>query len=322
MLDIGKRRLLAAMGAIALSLPALAQNFPSRPVKIIVPSGPGGPADIMARAVAPGMSKSLGQPVVVENRSGASGTLGVNAVARAESDGYTIGLISESHAGAESLYPKRGYVLTTDFAPVGTIGSIAMMLVVHPSLPVKNVNEFLAYAKAQPNKLTYASGGSGNIYHLAAELLSKDSGVSFSHIPYSAVGAGRTDVMSGQVNFMFDAVASILPNVEAGRLRGLAVTTPNRLPNLPAVPTMGESVPGYVFESWIGLVAPAATPAAVTARLHEALESALRDKDIETRFNALGAQALPESSGKFGERIASGVKKWTEVIQKAGIKAE
>ncbi|HYF16539.1 MAG TPA: tripartite tricarboxylate transporter substrate binding protein [Ramlibacter sp.] len=320
-MTLQRRTLVAGLAACAMA-PAFGQAFPNRPVRVIVPSGAGGPADIMMRTLGPKMAEKLGQPVVIENRAGAAGTLGLAATAKSPADGYTLVFISETHAGAESMYPQRGYALLKDLVPVAAIADTAMVLVVNPGVPARTLAEFVALAKSQPTRLCYASGGNGNIYHLATELFMKNTGTQFTHVPYSNVGVGRTDVMSGQVQFMFDAIASILPHIQSGKVRPLAVTGARRSSTLPDVPTVAETVPGYAFDVWTGLVAPAGTPAPAIARLHEAMESALRDPDVRSRFQALAAEPIFEPPAKFGERIRAGIDKWADVIRTAGIKAD
>lgn len=318
------RRGLLAATTLALTLGVgHAQTFPNQPINIIVPSGPGGPADILARIVAPKMSENLGRPVVVENRPGASGTIALNAATRAEPNGYTLAFISETHAGAEALYPQRGYTLVDDFDAVGAIANIPLLLAVNNALPVRSVEEFIAYSRQNPGKLSFASGGAGNVYHLAAELFMQMTDTKYVHVPYSNAGQGRTDLISGQVQFMFDAVSSIQANVVANQVRALGVTTLQRFPKLPDVPTIAEAgVPGFNIEIWTGLVAPDGTPPDIINRLNQALNVALKDPNVQQQFENVGSTALVGSAADFQRSVADGVARWDRVIRNAGIKLD
>jgi tripartite-type tricarboxylate transporter receptor subunit TctC len=318
------RRLLAVVLVLACA-PAFPQSggFPNRPVKIIVPSAPGGPADIILRTINARMADNLGQPVVLEYRAGASGTIGLQSVARSAPDGYTIVLISETHTAGESLFPKRGYSMTKDLVPVSVLVNMPSVLVVNKNLPVKTVPELLALAKAQPGKLTFASGGNGNTYHLAAELMQQQAGVRMTHVPYSQANTGRTDLLAGQIDLMFDALISMQPHITSGAVRALAVTSPQRLPSLPSVPTLAESgVPGYEMEIFFGLMAPAGTPPAVLARLNDAVVASLQDKAVVAQLAAGALTPITASPAKFADMIKVSIDKWGEVIKTGGVKVE
>ena len=291
-------------------------TFPTRPIKVIVPSAPGGPADIIMRTINPKLAELLGQPVIFEYRTGASGTIGLNLAARAAPDGYTLVFVSETHTAAESLYPKRGYTMTKDLIPIAPLVSQPRVLVVRKNLPVNSVQELLAYAKKNPGKLSFASGGTGNVYHLAAELLQNKTGVKLLHVPYSQAGTGRTDLMSGQIDMMFDAVGAIMPQIQAGAVRALAVTSAQRLGSMPNVPTLAESgVPGYEFESWSGLMAPEGTPPEIIAKLNKAVADSVMDKSIVSQFSLAAMVSRVETPAVFGDWIKTSIDKWTTLVR-------
>lgn len=313
----------ACMTAIVFVVPpAVADNFPSRPVKIIVPAGAGGPADIQSRALAAKIGERLGQPVVIENRPGAAGTLALANVAKSAPDGYTMVWISETNAGAESLYPGRQYNLLQDFAPVGMIGMTGLLLVINPAIPARNVREFIGHASERPGRLSYVSGGNGNLYHLVTEKFAMATGTHFTHVPYSQVGVGRTDLISGQVQFMFDAIASMQPHVVSGKVRALGVSTSKRASTLPNLPTIGETVPGFVVNAWSGFSVPANTPATIVTRLQDAIEFAVTDKDVRSRFDAMGTETAFEPSRQFGDRVKQGVEQWGDLIRTLRVKVD
>ena len=327
MLRIASGWLVRVLGAalVLASTPAFpnADGFPNRPVKIIVPSGPGGPADIILRTINAKMAEQLGQPVILEYRAGASGTIGLQSVARSAPDGYTIVLVSETHTAGESLFSKRGYTMTRDLVPVAVLVSMPSVLVVHKNLPVRTVPELLALAKAQPGKLAFASGGNGNTYHLAAELMQQKAGIRMTHVPYSQANTGRTDLLSGQVDLMFDALISMQPHITAGGVRPLAVTSPQRLPSLPQVPTVAEAgVPGYEMEIWFGLMAPAGTPAPALARLNQAVVASLQDRAVVAQLAGGALTPITATPAKFSEMIKVSIDKWAEVIKAGGVKVD
>lgn len=286
--------------------------YPVRPIKVIIPSAPGGPADIIMRTINPKLSELLGQPVVLEYRTGASGTIGLNLAARAAPDGYTLVFVSETHSAAESLYPKRGYRMTKELIPVAPLVSQPRVLVVNKNLPVNSVPELLASAKANPGKLSFASGGNGNVYHLAAELMQTKAGVKLLHVPYSQAANGRTDLMSGQIDMMFDAVGAIMPQITAGTVRALAVTSSKRVPSMPNIPTLAEAgVPGYEFESWSGLMAPEGTPPDIIAKLNKAVSDSVLDKTVVGQFSQAAMVSRVENPATFGEWIKASIDKWS-----------
>jgi tripartite-type tricarboxylate transporter receptor subunit TctC len=316
-----------ALAALALLVSAgawaQAGAYPNRPVKIIVPSAPGGPADIILRTINARMADELKQPVVLEYRPGASGTIALNSVARSPADGYTLVLVSETHTAAESLYPKRGYSMEKDLAPVAMLASMPSVLVVNRNLPVKSVAELLALAKAQPGKLSFASGGNGNVYHLAAELMQQKANVRFLHVPYSQASTGRTDLLAGQVDMMFDALVSMQPQITAGTVRALAVTSAQRLPSLPGVPTIAEAgVPGYEMEIWFGLMAPPGVPPQVLNRLNEVISAAVQDKAVVAQFTAGAMTPLVATPQTFADLIRVSIGKWADVVKAGAVKVD
>ena len=239
---------LAAAALLAAATGARGQGaggYPNKPIKVIVPSAPGGVADILTRLIAPKMAERLGQPVIVDYRTGAAGTIGLNATARSAPDGYTLVFVSETHAAGETLYPKRGYSIQKELVPVAPIGNFPQVLVVNKNLPVTSLKELIDYARANPGKLSYGSGGVGNTYHMAMELLDQMAGIRMQHVPYSAAGTARTDLISGQIQLMFDTVGSMEQHINSGSVRALAMSSAQRFARMPNVPTVAEAgVPG------------------------------------------------------------------------------
>jgi tripartite-type tricarboxylate transporter receptor subunit TctC len=293
--------------------------WPSHPVKVIVPFGAGGPADIYGRSIAQGLSEGLGMQFIVEDRPGAGSVPGTDAVAKAAPDGYTLVIISNTQAINETLYPKLPYALLRDFVPVTQVNAMPNVLVVSPALGVSSVTELIAAAKRAPGKLNYASSGSGTPYHLAAELFKTMAGVSIVHVPYRASGDARTGVLSGQVQMMFDSLPTTLPQIKAGKMRGLAITSAQRSPLLPEVPTMAEAgVPGYEADLWIGLLAPRGTPAPIIERLHASAARYLARSDIVAAYHAQGTVPIGSTPAQFGSFLQTEVEKWGRVVRYSG----
>ncbi|MFY3853492.1 Bug family tripartite tricarboxylate transporter substrate binding protein [Achromobacter xylosoxidans] len=323
------RRLAASVaalaGAIAFSAPSqAAKPYPERPVTLVVGYAAGGATDIVARLVAKALNEELGQTIVVENKTGANSNIGAEIVARAAPDGYTLYVGSIANTINRTLYSKLNYDFVKDFAPIGLLATIPNILVVNPKLPVKTVPEYLAYAKANPGKLTCASSGSGSSIHLSCELFKMQTGTDILHVPYRGSGPAVADLLGGQVDSMFDNLPSSLPHVQAGKLRAIGVTSPRRLPAVPEVPTLAESgLPGFDVESWFGLMAPAGTPQPVIARLNQALNKALADPALVASYKQSGfyAPQPPNTPQTFGKKIASEIDKWGEVVKRADIKA-
>jgi len=303
---------------------ARADDYPTRPITLIVPFPPGGSTTVMARNVADKMSVTLGQPVVVENRGGAGGTIGTRSVAKATPDGYTILLsYTATMAIAPSLNVNAGYDPRKDFVPIGMIGFAPNVLVVHPSLPVRSVAELIAYAKAAPAPIQYGSPGVGTVNHLAGEYLASETGVKLQHVPYKGNGPAMGDLLGGHIPMMFVPIPVALGNVKAGTLRGLAITTAKRSGLLPDLPTLAESgVPGFDVALRYGLMAPAGTPSAVIARLNRELNAALATEDVKQRLATEGAEALPGTPEAYAADVDADEKRWSGLVKKLGIKVE
>ena len=317
-----------ARAALALLLAAVgtasAQSYPTKPIRLIVPFAPGGNVDITARAVAPAIGEVLGQPVVVENRVGAGGTIGADAVAKAAPDGYTLLMGSNSTVSvAPALYPKNPYNPVRDFAPVSILATVPFVLVTNPSVPVKNVGELIALAKAKPDYLSMASAGTGSSNHLVGELFGSITGTRLTHIPYKGSGPAQVDLTAGQVNVMFDQLTSALPNIKAGKLRALAVTSPARSPSLPDVPTFAEAgVRNFELANITGILAPAGTPADIVAKLYAASVKALSMPAVRERLAALGVDPVGSSPAEFAAFIRDDYARWQKVVADANVKVE
>ena len=306
---------------VAHAAQAPAQDYPTRVVHIIAPYGPGGPADIFSRVVAQKLADTLRQGFVVENRPGASTMIGTDAVAKAAPDGYTLLIISQTHATNESLVANKPFQLMRDFAPVSPIYAGDLVMVVHKSVPVNTLKEFIALAKAKPGTLNYASSGTGSQYHLTGELFKTMSGTDFVHVPYKGSTGARNDILGGQVQMMFDTIATMGPSVEAGLVRALGTTGEERSPILPDVPTISEAgVPGFLASGWVGIVAPAATPKPIVERLNAEIRKILTSTEIKESWAKQGVVPLPMTAPEFGAFINAEVDKWAKVAQTAGVK--
>lgn len=301
-----------------------ADDYPTRPITLIVPFPPGGSTTVMARNVADKMSAALGQPVVVENRGGAGGTIGTRSVAKAAPDGYTILLsYTATMAIAPSMNVNAGYDPRKDFVPIGMIGFAPNVLVVHPSLPARSVAELIAYAKAAPAPVQYGSPGVGTVNHLAGEYLASETGVKLQHVPYKGNGPAMGDLLGGHIPMMFVPIPVALGNVKAGTLRGLAITTAKRSGLLPDLPTLAESgVPGFDVALRYGLMAPTGTPPAIIARLNRELNAALATEDVKQRLATEGAEALPGTPEAYAADVDADEKRWSGLVKKLGIKVE
>ena len=315
----------AALAALAFTAPGwAAKPYPERPVTLVVGYAAGGATDIVARLVAKALTDQLGQTIVVENKTGANSNIGAEIVSRAAPDGYTLYVGSIANTINRTLYSKLNYDFIKDFKPIGLLATIPNILVVNPKLPVKTVPEYLAYAKANPGKLTCASSGSGSSIHLSCELFKMQTGTDILHVPYRGSGPAVADLLGGQVDSMFDNLPSSLPHVQAGKLRAIGVTSPRRLPAVPEVPTLAESgLPGFDVESWFGLMAPAGTPQPVIERLNQALNKALADPALVASYKQSGfyAPQPPNTPDTFARKIASEIDKWGAVVKRADIKA-
>jgi tripartite-type tricarboxylate transporter receptor subunit TctC len=311
----------SALFAFASWSGASAQSYPNRLVHVIAPYGPGGPSDVFSRIVAMKLSEALKQSFVVENRPGASTMIGSDAVAKAPPDGYTLLIISQTHATNESLVANKPFQLLRDFVPVAPIYSGDLMLVVHKSVPVKTLKEFIALAKSKPGQLNYASSGTGSQYHMAGELFKTMSGTDIVHVPYKGSSGARNDIIGGQVQMMFDTIPTMKPNVEAGLVRALGTSGAERSPILPDVPTISEAgVPGFTASGWVGIVAPAATPKPIVDLLNAEINKILNSPEIKESWASQGVAPMSMTSAEFGAFIKAEIDKWAKVAQNAGVK--
>jgi len=315
---------LAAGGAAlpAVSRIAWAQNYPTRPVHVIVPFAPAGGSDITARLIGQWLSERLGQPFVIENRPAGGGNIGTEAVVRASPDGYTLLMAGAYNAINATLYDKLNFNFIRYIAPVATISRNTYVMVVHPSMPAKTVPEFIAYAKAHPRKVNMASAGTGSPPHVSGELFKMMTGIDMVHVPYRSGGPALTDLLGGQVQVYFATTVASIGYIRAGRLRALAVTTTKRSEALPDIPTVAEFVPGYEASSWYGVGAPKATPAEIVEKLNNEINAALVDPKLKARLADLGGDVLVLSTSDFGNLIADETEKWGNVIRALNIKAE
>ena len=321
------RRQFLHLTAAAAALPAVsciarAQAYPTRPVRLIVPIAPGGGSDIAGRLMGQWLSERLGRPFVVENRPGAGGTIGTEAVVRAPADGYTLLLCRTSNATDAALYEKLNYNFIRDIAPVATITREPLVLVVNPSVPANTLPEFLAYAKANPRQINMASAGTGTLAHVAGELFKMMAGIDMVHVPYRGGGPAQNDVLGGQAQVLFSTPSASIAYIRAGMLRALAVTTATRSDALPDIPTVGKFVPGYQASYWSGICAPKNTPTEIIDKLNGEINAALADPKLMRRLAELGALAFASSPTEFGKLIADETEKWGKVIRAANIKAE
>lgn len=308
--------------ASGLASGACAQNFPTKPMRIVVGFTPGGATDITARAVAQKLTESMGQQVIVDNRPGAASNIGAEAVARAAPDGYTMFLGSVSTSINPSLYAKLAYDPLRDFAAIALIANTPFLLVTHPSVPARNVKELIAFARVRPGELNYATAGAGSGAHLFMELFNSLTGVKSNPVPYRGAVAGANDVMSGQIPMMFDNIFSTLPLSRSGKFRALAISTAQRTPIAPEIPTVAESVPGYDANAWFGLFAPAAVPKEILARLNTEVVKGLQTPDMRERLLSLGATPGGGSPEQFAAFFRNEVAKWAKVVKQAGVKLD
>ena len=312
------------LGLLATSLSGFAQQpYPNRPVKIIVPFAASGPADNYARFMAQRLQEALGQSFVVDNRPGAGSIIGTDAVAKSAPDGYTLLMMSNTQTVNESLIPVRPFNLLKDFVPIAPVNYSDLVLVAHPSVPAQNLPELIKYAKANPGKINYASSGNGTPYHMAGELFKHMAGVNITHIPYKGSAAARTDVLSGQVDVMFDAVTTMTENIKAGKVRGLATTGRTRSSVAPELPTVHEDgVPKYEALIWLGLMAPAGTPDAIIQRLNTEINKIVNAPDVKATWAKQGAVAMSMTAPVFAKYVADDVAKWATIVKVSGAKAD
>ena len=314
---------LAALIACALPAAALAQAWPNKPIKMIVPFPAGGGTDFIARVAAKHLSERLGQQVFVENRGGANGAIGLQALMQSDPDGYTIATTSDTPLVVNPwLYDKLPYSALRDFIPVATMIRFPGMLATHPSVPVKTIAELIALAKAKPNGLNYASAGVGNFSHLAMELFSMATGVKMQHVPYKGTGPASLALLGGEVQLGFNNVQTLLQNVRAGQLRALAVAEPQRMPMLPDIPAVAETVPGFSMAPWIGIIVPIKTPKEVVSKLGEATLAMMRDPEVIKLLVEQQITPMPSDAAEFEKLIRSDLDRWEKVVKTAGIKPE
>lgn len=316
-------RFAIAVLCLIAAMPALGQPYPSRSIKIIVPFGVGGPADIYARFLGARMGDAMGQPFVIENRVGGGGGIGADAVAKSPPDGYTLLMMSNTHTVNETLIPKKPYQLMRDLAPITGVNYSDLLMVVHPDVQSNNLRELIAQAKAHPGKLNYASSGPGTPYHMAGELFKSMARVDIVHIPYKGSDGARTGILGGQVHMMLDAITTMAPNVRAGKLKAMGTTGKTRSTVLPDVPTISEAgVPGYETGIWLGLMAPAGTPRPVLERLNAEVNKVLAAPAVKEAWAKQGATPMGMSIDQFDKFLRDDVNKWAGVVKATGMKVE
>ena len=321
------RRALLKLTASAVAMPAVvrlarADTYPSHPVHLIVPQAAGSSTDIHARLIGQYLSEHLGQPFVVDVKPGAGGNIGTEAVVRSAADGYTLLTVNSQNAISPALYPELTFNFIRDIAPIGQISIAPLIMEVNPSVPAKTVPEFIAYAKANPGKISMASAGVGGPQHLAGELFKAMTGLNIVHVPYRGSTPAVADMLAGQVQLMFDVTPTALPQIKAGKLRPLAVTTKARLDALPDIPSLSDFLPGYEAEGWLGMGAPAGTPKDIIETLNKQINAALADAAIKQRLTDIGVIVSGSSAEEFGKFCASETAKWGKVIRDAGIKPD
>jgi tripartite-type tricarboxylate transporter receptor subunit TctC len=308
--------------------PAAAQeraaNYPVKTIRIVTGSAPGGPLDFSARLAAQKLSEAFAQPVVVEPRTGASGSIANEFVAKAAPDGYTLGTGSMATlCVVPHLYPKIGYDSLKDFAPITIIAAVGFALIVHPSVPARNLSELIALGKASPGKLSFGTSGAGSVTHLGVEMLKSMANVNFLHVPYKGAAPALVDLLGGQTDLMYDSILTAVPHIKSGRIRAIAVGSKKRSPLLPPVPTVAESgLPGFEADTWFGIIAPAATPRDIVTRLHATLVKTIGDKEVTQRLLGQGMEPVLITPEQFAERIRQDLPRWGKLLKASGIKAE
>jgi tripartite-type tricarboxylate transporter receptor subunit TctC len=314
---------LVATALAGLVLPAGAQDYPTKPVRIVVPFAAGGPADVFARQLAQYLSESLKQSFVVEDQPGAGSIIGTNAVAHAAPDGYTLLMMSNTHTTNESLVPTKPFALMRDFVPVSPVNYSDLVMVVHPAVPAKDLKEFIALAKSKTGGLNYASSGTGTPYHMAGELFKSMSGTDIQHVPYRGSSGARNDVIGGQVQMMFDAITTMAPNVQAGQVRALGTTGDKRSTVLPDVPTVAEAgVAGYEATIWLGIMAPKGTPQAIVEKLNAEIRKVVNAPAVKETWAKQGAVPMNMTPAEFGAYLEKDIVKWANVVKTANIKVD
>ncbi len=313
----------AACAITSATTCAQVKNFPNRPVRIIVPVPPGGIVDVVVRLLGQKMTEVMGQSVVIDNRPGASTNIGTEMVARAPGDGYTLLSNSLPLVVNPSMFAKLPFDVEKDFAPVSLVAGAPYAIVVHPSVPAKSVRELIALARVKPGLLKYSSAGNGTNLHVAAELFKNMSGTNIVHVPYKGGGPALTAILGGECDLSFLALVAVLPQINAGKVRALAITSSTRSTVLPDLPTVAEAgVPGYEFSSWVGILAPASTPANIVSALHEHIVKAMHAPDLTERFTREGADVIASSPAQFGAYIKAELARWSKVVKESGMKAD
>jgi tripartite-type tricarboxylate transporter receptor subunit TctC len=321
------RREVLRLAAMSAALPTIArigwaQTYPSRPVHLVVGFAPGGTNDILARLIGQRLTERLGQPLIIDNRPGAAGNIGTEAVVRAAPDGYTLLLADGAAAINATLYEKLNFSLKRDVSPIAAVMRVPFVVVVNPSFPAKTLPEFIAYAKANPNSISMASPGNGTPAHISGELFKMMNGIEMVHVPYRGAAPAVSDLLGGQVQVLFAAVPTVIEQIKAGKLRSLAATTVTRLEALPDVPTISEFTPGFEASLWLGVCAPKNLPGEIVDRLHHEINLALADPKIKARLAELGGAPMPLTTAEFTGLINDDIEKWAKVIKFAGLKAE
>lgn len=317
------RLAIALLSAFVFHATVHAQAYPARSVKIVVPFGVGGPADIYARFIGSKLSDTMGQPFVVENRPGGGAVIGSDAVAKSAPDGYTLLMMSNTHTVNETLIPKKPYELMKDLAPINGVNYSDLLMVLHPSVPANNLKEFLALAKARPKDLNYASSGPGTPYHMAGELFKFMAGVDIVHVPYKGSDGARVGILGGQVQMMLDAITTMAPNVRAGKVKAMGTTGKTRSSVLPDVPTLSEAgVPGYETGIWLGLMAPIGTPRAVLERLNVEVAKVANAADVKETWGKQGAAPMSMTLEQFDKFLRDDIAKWASVVKATGMKVD
>lgn len=325
MFSCGISRVIAkSLGALALGLSACAgaQNYPIQPITLILPYPPGGSADFLARPMLAELQKKLGQTVIIDYKAGAGGTIATSALARSKPDGYTILMVLAAHAINDSLYPSLPYDTRKDFAPVSLVARLPLLLVTRPSLPVNSVAELIAYAKANPGKLSYGSAGNGNTSHLAAEMFQTATGTKMEHIPYKGSGPVVVALLGGEIDLTFDSFSTSYPHVPTGKFKPLAVAGAKRAPLLPNVPTISETVPGFVINGWYGILAPAGTPKPIVDKLSKAFNEAANTPSVKAQLNASGYDIVGSTPEAFAKTIEDDLLVWGKVVKDSGAKVQ
>lgn len=313
-------KLIALATATLVSGVVLAQDFPNKPITLLIPYPPGGSADMLARPVSAALQKKWGQPVVLEYKPGAGGAIASAQLARAKPDGYTLLMVLAAHTINPSLYPSLPYDTKKDFAPVSLVATLPMLVSAPLNTPANTIPELITYARAHPGKLSFASAGNGNTSHLAAEMFKTQTGVDMLHVPYKGSGPAVVALLGGEVSLMFDSISTSLPQVQAGKLKALAVTGEQRTALLPDVPTVAESVPGFVVNGWYGVLAPAGTPATVVNTLSSAIATAVKQPELQAQLAAYGYETVGSSPKAFGEHIDRELLTWKKAVDASGAK--